>query len=274
LFQTVYVHLLNHTDIRQADRSLFFRDYCLSIYCVTYVRYCCGTVPNQLIQDDTNREQRWSSNRTAEPVYLQFANADTSNTWLSLLRSYAIPEIYGRPFFPADGGAYRMWRQVELTLIQGRNLGNPKPFIESMSQTGIAGNAEPFPDQETVDLDVSCEIRINKTLCGRSTVKKGIGSPDWHEAFTFSELPPFEVLEVTVWREKKLFKPTVMGSVRISLANFSRGETVEGWFPVLQPGPIASDIQVGDIRLKLRVDECALFTCRSSVSLIKFRIER
>ncbi len=32
LFQTLYIHLVNHTDIRQADTSLFFRKNCLGIY--------------------------------------------------------------------------------------------------------------------------------------------------------------------------------------------------------------------------------------------------
>jgi len=212
-----------------------------------------------------NSGQRWSSTHTAEPVYLQFTNSDACNTWLALFRSYAIPEIYGRWFFPADGGSYRMWRQVELTVIQGRNLGNTKPFAEIPGNTGVVGvesNSEP----DAVDLDVSCEIHLNDTLCGRTTVKKGIGSPDWHESFTFSDLPPFDTLDVIVWREKKLFKPTIMGSVRITLSNFRRGEAVEGWFPVLHTGPIASDLQVGDIRLKIRVDESvsrlfALFPC-------------
>jgi len=163
-----------------------------------------------------------------------------------------------------------MWRQVELTLIQGRNLGQTKPFIESMTNTGVVGNADPYSESETVDLDVSCEIHLNNTLCGRTTVKKGIGSPDWHESFTFSELPPFETLDVIVWREKKLFKPTIMGSVRITLSNFCRGETVEGWFPILHSGPIGSDFQVGDIRLKLRVDECdtSNFVCFLSYDLL------
>jgi C2 domain len=160
-----------------------------------------------------------------------------------------------------------MWRQVELTLIQGRNLGNTKPFIESMTNTGIVGNADPYLEPEAIDLDVSCEILLNNTPCGRTTVKKGIGSPDWHENFTFSELPPFETLQVIVWREKKLFKPTIMGSVRIALSNFRRGETVEGWFPVLNSGPVATDLHFGDIRLKIRVDECVclpqfLVSCR------------
>ncbi|KAJ7169899.1 Rho GTPase activation protein [Mycena filopes] len=237
LYQTLYIHLLNHTDIRQADSSLFFRKDCLGIYCLG--------------------SQRWISNSShaAEPVYLQFANPETCSTWLALLRSYAVPEIYGRLFFPQDGGSYRMWRQVELTVIQARNLGNTRPFEMSNGAAVIGGASESNPDSDPVDLDVSCEIHLNNMLCGRTTLKKGIGSPDWHENFTFTDLPPFDTLDIFVWKEKKLFKPTLMGSVRVTLSNFRRGESIEGWFPVLHQGPAASDLQVGDIRLKIRVDE-------------------
>ena len=172
------------------------------------------------------------------------------------MRSYAIPEIYGRWFFPADGGSYRMWRQIELTVTQGRNLGSTKPFVDTLTGNGMSVlSNDPYTDQDTVDLDVSCEIHVNNMLCGRTTVKRGIGSPEWHESFTFSDLPPFETLEVIVWRDKKLFKPILMGSVRITLSNFRRGESIEGWFPVLHSGPLGRDLQIGDIRLKLRVDE-------------------
>ncbi|KAJ7103532.1 GTPase activating protein [Mycena belliarum] len=250
LYQTLYIHLLNHTDIRQADSSLFFRKDCLGIYCLG--------------------GQRWISNSThaAEPVYLQFANSETCSTWLALLRSYAIPEIYGRLFFPKDGGSYRMWRQVELTVIQARNLGNTRPFEMPNGAAVIAG-ADSNPEADPVDLDVSCEIHLNNTLCGRTTLKKGIGSPDWHENFTFTDLPPFDTLDILVWKEKKLFKPTLMGCVRVTLANFRRGESIEGWFPVLQQGPTASDLQVGDIRLKIRVEEEIILPYDAYSGLIK-----
>lgn len=194
----------------------------------------------------TCRGQLWNSKQTAEPLYFQFPNTEASNTWISLLRSYAVPEVYGHWLYPNDGGLYRMWRQVELTVVQGRNLGSQKPL-----EASSGGDAE----ADAVDLDVSCEIHLNEQLCGRTTVKKGIGSPDWHESFTFADLPPFETLELVVWREKKVLKPAIMGSIRIALSNFRRGEAVEGWFPVLHSGPIASSVQVGDVRMKIRVDE-------------------
>ncbi|KAL0581609.1 hypothetical protein V5O48_000425 [Marasmius crinis-equi] len=229
LYQTLFIHLLNHTDIRHAHQSLFQRKNCLAIYCVA--------------------GKRWSSNAISEPVYLQFTSSDLCNTWLALLRSYALPEIYGRWFFREDGGSYRMWRQVELTVSQGRNLGNSKPFDASNEDSDSPSEPDP------VDMDVSCEIKLNDIVCGRTTVKKGVGSPDWHENFSFSDLPPFEDLEVIVWREKKLFKSSTLGTLRIALGNFPRGETVEGWFPVLHSGSAAGDLQVGDLRLKLKVDE-------------------
>ncbi|KAJ6509536.1 GTPase activating protein [Mycena vitilis] len=250
LYQTLYIHLLNHTDIRQADSSLFFRKDCLGIYCLG--------------------SQRWISNAThaAEPVYLQFANSETCGTWLALLRSYAIPEIYGRLFFPQDGGSYRMWRQVELTVIQARNLGNTRPF-EISNGAAVIGGTDTNPEADPVDLDVSCEIHLNNMLCGRTTLKKGIGSPDWHENFTFTDLPPFDTLDILVWKEKKLFKPTLMGCVRVTLGNFRRGESIEGWFPVLHQGPTASDLQVGDIRLKIRVDEEIILPYNAYSNLLK-----
>lgn len=140
-----------------------------------------------------------------------------------------------------------MWRQVELVVIQARNLGNPKPLDGNLNDSSS--------DHDPVDLDVSCEIQLNAVLVGRTTVKKCLGSPDWHESFVFSDLPPFENLEVVVCREKKLFKPTVLGTVCINLGNFRRGEAIEGWYPALHPGPLCSDLQIGDIRLKITVDE-------------------
>ena len=37
LYQTVYLHLLNQTDIRPADPSLFFRKDCVGLYCIAWV---------------------------------------------------------------------------------------------------------------------------------------------------------------------------------------------------------------------------------------------
>ena len=187
---------------------------------------------------------------TTEPLYIQFEDEETTNTWLALLRSYAMPEVYGRWLSPEDGGLYRMWRQVDLTCLQGRNLGVTRP----LSDEAPTAEQEARAEADAIDMDVYCEILVNGILCGRTTVKKGIGSPDWHERFVLSDLPPFENLEIVVWREKKLTRPSVIGSVVIVLVNFRRGDSVEGWFPVLHGGH-ASSTQAGEMRLKIRVDE-------------------
>jgi len=140
-----------------------------------------------------------------------------------------------------------MWRQVELTVIQGRNLNNLR------AEAG--GNKDESKDEDGSDVDISCEIYLNGVLCSRTTVKRGFGSLDWHETFVFPGLPPFENLDIVVWREKKPSKPNSLGTTRIALGNFRRGDPVEGWFPVVQPGAIGSEFRVGDLRLKIRVDE-------------------
>lgn len=178
-----------------------------------------------------------------EPLFLQFPETDLLNLWLVLLRSYAIPEVYGRWINSHEGGLYRMWRQVDLACMQGRNLG-----------TSRAEDASTGDPDDNLDMDVYCSLWINGYLCGKTTVRKGVGSPDWHESFTFTDLPPFETLEIMVWRDKRVAKPVLIGTIVIPLVNFRRGEHVEGWFPVLSPGH-SNGMLVGEVRLKLRVDE-------------------
>lgn len=161
-----------------------------------------------------------------------------------------MPEVYGRWFSKTDGGLYRMWRQVKLVCQQGRGLGTSRPFPEDP----LSADQEAKPETDAIDMDVYCEVYVNSILSGRTTVKKGLGSPDWHEAFTFSDLPPFENLEIVVKREKKLVKPIVLGSILIYLMNFRRGEYIEGWFPVVN-GNGHIGVQAGEMRMKLRVDE-------------------
>ncbi|KAI0655091.1 Rho GTPase activation protein [Cubamyces menziesii] len=230
LYRSIYMYLLNHTDIRAVHRSLFDRRNCIGIFSVA--GQMRGAAP------------------TSEPLYIQFEDEETANTWLALFRSYSMPEVYGRWLSPEDGGLYRMWRQVDLTCIQGRNLGVTRPLADEM----LSPDQEPKADPDAIDMDVYCEIFVNGMLCGRTTVKKGIGAPDWHERFVLTDLPPFENLEIVVWREKRLTKPVLVGTVVIVLVNFRRGEAVEGWFPVLHGGQ-ATSTQAGEMRLLVRVDE-------------------
>jgi len=183
------------------------------------------------------------------------------NTWMALLRSYATPELYGRSR-THSGGTYRIWRQVGLTCMQGRNIG-VSHSLDPISNAGTTNDPEARGDVEAVDLDLFCEVYFNSVLSGRTVVKKSSGSPDWHETFLFTDLPPFEKLAVVVWREKKLQKPFVIGTVYITLTNFRRGEHVDGWFPVLFGGVTTACTQVGQLRLKLRLDESVVSSISS-----------
>ncbi|EEB99088.1 hypothetical protein MPER_01294 [Moniliophthora perniciosa FA553] len=187
-----------------------------------------------------------------EPIHLHLLPRIYAILGCHFCGRYALPEVYGRWISTEEGGSYRMCRLVELTVIQGRNLGNIKLFdgaSDNMDESDSTSGPDP------VDLDVTCDIQLNEVTCGRTTIKKGVGSPDWHESFVFSDLPPFDNLDVVVWRVKKLFKSSRLGRIRIALSNFPRGEATEGWFPVLKSESTLGDLHVGDVRLKLRVDE-------------------
>ncbi|KLO14454.1 Rho GTPase activation protein [Schizopora paradoxa] len=233
LQDSIYVHCLRCTDIRLADRSLFFHGLVLGIHVRSGQR---------LIEKDAE-----------DHVYLRFPNSESLNTWTALLRSYAIAEIYGKRLAQKpDGGLYRMWRQVFLEICQVRNLGSLKTSNDAAQNSGVTSDTESPNDPG--DVEVSCEVRINECLCGSST-KKGIGALEWHEQFTFSDLPPFGELQIQVYREKRTSKPQLLGTVTIILPNFRRGQTVEGWYPIIYSGASVNGTQIGEMRLKLKVDE-------------------
>lgn len=199
--------------------------------------------------------QKLLDNTTEEDVYLKFPCSDAINTWIALLRSYAIAEIYGRNLAPSDGGLYRMWRQIYLDVKQARNLGIAKPLGESPAHYIPVGDG-PETSNDLTDMEVSCEIIINDVICGRTTVKKGPGAPEWHETFTFSDLPPFGDMMIHLYREKRFnLKPQLLGSVSINPTTFRRGEMVEGWFPVISSGQSVNGLQVGEMKLTVKVDE-------------------
>ncbi|EIN13747.1 hypothetical protein PUNSTDRAFT_140219 [Punctularia strigosozonata HHB-11173 SS5] len=238
LCHTIQIHLLNHTDIRHADKSLFCRRSCLGIHCVP--------------------GQRWSSAGADAPVYLYFADTDTLDIWTALLRSYAMPEIYGRPF-SAEGGLYRMWREAKLTVIQGRKLGVMSSGFGASkggSSSGPSSDISPeSPPLHGVDMDVFCEIYINDTLGGRTTVQNAVDGLHYKETFSFSDMPPFDNLTIVVFRERRLSKPVEVGTVDIVLANFRRGDRIDGWWPLLRGEPGSTQAQVGELQLSVQVDE-------------------
>lgn len=186
-----------------------------------------------------------------ETVYVHFPCAEQFNNWLALLRSYAVVESYGKRLSPDDGGLYRMWRQVQVEINQARSLGAARAIH---NEGAISPQASlDFTAVEVGDMDVYCEIIINDDLCGRTTVKRSVGMPEWHEQFIFGDLPPFGDMRIHVYRERKVYKPQLLGTITIVLGNFRRGEMVDGWFPVLALEQLG--LQVGEIRLKMKIDE-------------------
>ena len=145
-----------------------------------------------------------------------------------------------------------MWRQVQFGVNQARNLGSvklPSDVLASPMQSDYDGA------NEGTDMEVSCEIVINEVSSAWTTTKKCTGSPEWHELFTFSDLPPFGDMFIHVYREKKISKPQLLGSASLSLSNFRRGETIDAWFPLISSNQSVSGTQTGEIRLKIRVVE-------------------
>jgi hypothetical protein len=122
----INVHKLTSTDVRTADRSLFNRTDVLAIW-------------------GHPAAMSLSTNPTLEPIYLAFSSSDVLNTWLVLLRSYTSPEVYGRLINPEQGGLYRMWRQIELQVVQTRGGAlNSQQKMNQLAST-ISGYSSPPP---------------------------------------------------------------------------------------------------------------------------------
>ncbi|PVF96880.1 hypothetical protein CPB86DRAFT_816006 [Serendipita vermifera] len=122
----INVHKLTSTDVRTADRSLFNRPDVLAIW-------------------GHPAAMSLSTNPTLEPIYLAFSSSDVLNTWLVLLRSYTSPEVYGRLINPEQGGLYRMWRQIELVVVQTRGAALNSQQKMNQLATTVTGYSSPPP---------------------------------------------------------------------------------------------------------------------------------
>lgn len=157
LQHVINVHKLTSTDVRPAERSLFNRSDVLAIW-------------------GHPAAVSLSTNPTLSPIHLAFPSTDAHNTWLVLLRSYTNPEIYGRSLSlnqypqlststldsptgtatsslpqPPQGGLYRMWRQIEMSIVQTRNvnLATSAPS-GAASATSSSSAARPGSAQTTI----------------------------------------------------------------------------------------------------------------------------
>lgn len=172
-----------------------------------------------------------------------------------------------------------MWRQVEVHCISARDLDQTKHFADlrpSEARPSLPvtqdlpfpsngsdsnGNWAPGMSDGSGDYDMWCEIWVNSMLCARTTVKRCTVTPEWHESFIIGDLPPYDNLQITLHKEKKgAARSITIGSVVVPLGTFQRGEYMEGWNPIVGANTNVSTgsgfyTQVGEMRLKLKVDE-------------------
>lgn len=221
-----------------------------------------------LVSSDADRrrktEKSFSVGPFLEPIYLSLDSRDAVNYWSALLRSFALPEIYG--FEKTPGGLFRIWRQVTLTVMHARNLGVNKKLASTESSLSSSQSLDPDRNESSSDANIDsqmfCEIYYDNIIMGRTIYQKGQSSVDsdpiawtWLESFLLSDLPPFGVLDIRIFRFRKTAKPTLVGHVEIALSHFRRGQLMEGWFPVMSIVSNGSGVQIGDLRLKIDVDE-------------------
>jgi hypothetical protein len=220
-----------------------------------------------------------------DPIYLSFPSQSYLHAWLTLLRSYTKPETYGKRLAPPHiGGLYRMWRQVEVQLESGKNVGVASfagkgsngdlggraggstqqgmmpdgggggASGSGMGGIGMMGDTQPQYEESTKDQEIYIELTIDKALSGRSTPKRA-HNPQWHERFLFTDLPPLELLTLSVLRDKRMAKGVKVGSVLIYLNNFTRGEWVDAVWPVIGSSAGVGNSICGEVKLKIKVDE-------------------
>ncbi|XP_070074626.1 ras GTPase-activating protein raskol isoform X4 [Drosophila takahashii] len=82
-----------------------------------------------------------------------------------------------------------------------------------------------------------CELQLDKTLYGRTSVKLQTDLLFWGEHFDFPDIPEINVITVNVFREvdkkKKRDKYQFVGSVKIPVHDVTSRVPCEQWYPIL-----------------------------------------
>lgn len=82
-----------------------------------------------------------------------------------------------------------------------------------------------------------CEIQLDKTLYGRTSVKLRTDLLFWGEHFDFPDIPDINVITVNVYREcekkKKRDKNVFVGSVKIPIHEVTSKAFCEDWYPIM-----------------------------------------
>lgn len=82
-----------------------------------------------------------------------------------------------------------------------------------------------------------CEINLDKTLYGRTSIKLRTDLLFWGEYFDFPDIPDINVITVNVYREgdkkKKRDKHTLVGSVKIPIHDVTTRAFSEDWYQII-----------------------------------------
>lgn len=106
-----------------------------------------------------------------------------------------------------------------------------------------------------------CEINLDKTLYGRTSVKLRSDLLFWGEFFDFPDIPDINVINVNVYREgdkkKKRDKHTLIGSVKIPIHDVMARAFSEDWYQIISEkhdsiSKNSSKEQIPTLRIKCR----------------------
>lgn len=106
-----------------------------------------------------------------------------------------------------------------------------------------------------------CEINLDKTLYGRTSVKLRSDLLFWGEFFDFPDIPDINVITVNVFREgdkkKKRDKHTLVGSVKIPIHDVMSRAFSEDWYQIISEkhdsiSRNSSKEQIPTLRIKCR----------------------
>ena len=82
-----------------------------------------------------------------------------------------------------------------------------------------------------------CEINLDKTLYGRTSVKLKSDLLFWGEYFDFTDIPDINIITVNVYREcekkKKRDKHNLIGIVKIPIHEVTSRTFSENWYPII-----------------------------------------
>ncbi|RKP38023.1 hypothetical protein BJ085DRAFT_40104 [Dimargaris cristalligena] len=145
--------------------------------------------------------------------YLTVDSPSERNLWLSTLKSVAKPEMYGPVQYSMLKPAvqFRAVRTFWIRVVEAKELHGGPSFY--------------------------CHIYLDDALRARSAVKgsgNSAGGPQWREDFLFMDLPSFYCgTSVGIFNQNKMLKDTLVGQAVVPIPTLRRGETYDGWYPIL-----------------------------------------